>query len=271
MLRTFYQLSVSFVLVMCLSACSLPVLEGQPSNTQVVDVCNTTLSSAEKNSDNSQTLPFAFMQAIVAQNATSQWLNTATTCPQFYNTAVIRAAQSMYTQKILADKLGVTPAFSPIFRLDNVKALSLDDLNAQHIMLATDRAGFALEVIAGKKTDLSLLSLSDNLRTVSNQVLTITQLSKDPRQKIYDANTIMNNVDSMIDPSTHLLAPTVSIIEINCVRESLASINFSKNAFAKNSLDQNTGMKQLALLLASYMYDAFTRGYPSGDFALLHQ
>lgn len=163
---------------------------------------------------------------------------------------------------------------SSTFPLQLIRAMSL----------AEDRAGFSVQVLASRKDARASLSLSDAHKATGNQLVTLMKTvstssgtttddntsNSDPRAKVYDVKQLLANPISITDKSTGLSVPTISLIEMNCVREELAPFDSSTNNDSSAHLN-NAALFELSQLITIHAYDAFTFGYPSVDYAVFEE
>lgn len=293
---------------MCLSlsACTAPRIDGRAEAEQQPSACETAYYAAESyTAIMTGTSPNA-MRYLAAKNAVDQWNNVAGYCTQRFAQGTIRAAQAEYVAASLGTSLGQSVSLSHA-QLDGVTHLDLDAHALGSMALAEDRAGFVTEILAARKVTNANLSVSDEHKTTGQLLFSLSQTSKDPREKVYDVRGILAHPEMMTDSATGLTAPTIAVAEITCAREEIDAISDTSRSADTNATSTdtsgNTGntktsdvnanatdtdttntnsatllsnessehaqtLRTLAALVSSRIAHAFSYGYPSFDHAL---
>lgn len=210
----------------------------------------------------------------------SQWTEVAAACPQRFAEGTIRAAQTQHLAHVLAPFVGGSYA-DPAATAhrggpDDIARLqaSADALLAA--VLAEDRAGFAVEVLAARGVSNATLMLSDDHKATASRLFSLASAVseaspdadgatriKDPRQKVYSVKQLLANHNTIIDQSTGLRVPTLAAVEIDCAREEIAGA--SGQSSDATHVD---GLRTLSRLASSRVEQALNYGYPSFDDAL---
>ncbi|MEE1295479.1 MAG: hypothetical protein UHD09_01185 [Bifidobacterium sp.] len=269
-----------------LTGCSAPRVTGKAESEQRVSTCEAAFYAASDSTDaadaDGRVLAERYQSAVDAQHA---WLDVAIHCPQRFSEGVLRSAQSQYEAYLLADRIG--RAYQPLTvrRLDAVDELAIGGETLAYLALAEDRAGFGTEVLAGRyaagegsdrdtaklSSSGALLDISDDHKESASRLVSLAgSKQKDLRQKVYATQEIVDSPDTIKDLTTGLTANTVAVVEMDCVREELQAVahygtldDVEEDDASQKQL--RADLLQLAMLIATHAYTAFTLGYPDRD------
>lgn len=277
--------ATAIVTMLSLSACNPPRLEPQ---TEQAGPCKSAYNDAMRSSSRTTADNPFVVRYLSASDAVQAWKNAAASCPTRFGMYTMKSVQMQWMQTNLAPLTGVSNPPRPKAEntdLNEVVALSLDNKTIGNLALAEDRAGFETEVLAAKGVDGATLRLSDAHKAVAARLISIEPHEglpdlrvEDPRQKVYDTDNLLAHPDVITDPSTALQAPTIAVVEMSCVRESLTALASaltvsdddgmkSRSNTAKGATD--TSLTVLSDLISSRAYLALSEGYPATDAALL--
>ena len=267
------------VLVASLTACSAPRIAGRAEAELQPSPCEKAYADATANADiMADRSRHIVMRYLAAQEAVSDWANTAAYCPARFADGTLRSAQARHMARALGDQLSVAVAPITLSRFDDVESLDVDSKSLATAAQAEDRAGFAMEVLAARNSGHATLDISNRHKTTSQRFASFSG-TIDDRRKTYEATALLAHPDTMLDSATGLTAPTDATIEMNCARSEITAIAGSSNAANDHSQSRVTNAKQstdsraqslgvLAGLIADRVELALDWGYPSFDEAL---
>ena len=136
-----------------LTACSMPRIAGRAEAEQRQSPCEKAYFDATADNkiahDQHQHIIRRYFSA---QQAVSAWTNTAAQCPARFTEGTLRSAQARHMARALGDQLSVAVAPITLSRFDDVESLDVDSKSLATAAQAEDRAGFAMEVLAARKT-----------------------------------------------------------------------------------------------------------------------
>ncbi|MCI1218986.1 MAG: hypothetical protein LKF99_00355 [Bifidobacterium sp.] len=258
-------------LLLSLSACATPRLEGRTEAGLLATACGQAYQQA-RDAQHAMTAKVPRMMRLFAAAAASRhWIDAAATCPQRFDEGTIRAAQAMQLASALASSVGTSYITwdPPRGGLDAVTSLNADIRALQAVVIAEDRAGFAVEFLAARASPHATLAISDDHKATASRLFSLARASSDtltdPRRKIYSLDRLLANPSSMIDESTGLEVPTMAAVEISCAREEIAAADSAE--FARTPATRSS-LRILSQLAASRAARALIFGYPSFDAAL---
>ncbi|RGJ85823.1 hypothetical protein [Bifidobacterium pseudocatenulatum] len=218
------------------------------------------------------------MRYLAAQEAVSDWANTAAYCPARFADGTLRSAQARHTARLMAARLAINIAQPTLSRCDDIDSLDIDADSLSAMSVAEDQVGFAMEVFAARSFGHATLDISDRHKTTSQRLISLSG-AEDNRAKTYDVTQLLANPNTIVDSATGLYAPTDAVLEMNCARSEIAAVaasSTSSNASTKSqttsddhsddSREQSLGM--LASMIADRVDLALDWGYPAFDEAL---
>ena len=218
------------------------------------------------------------MRYLAAQEAVSDWANTAAYCPARFADGTLRSAQARHAVRLMASRLAIDIAQPTLSRCDGIDSLDVDTDSLAAMAAAEDQVGFAMEVFAARSFGHATLDISDRHKTTSQRLISLSG-AEDNRAKTYDVTQLLANPNTIVDSATGLHAPTDAVLEMNCARSEIAAVaasSTSSNASTKSqttsddhsddSREQSLGM--LASMIADRVDLALDWGYPAFDEAL---
>lgn len=218
------------------------------------------------------------MRYLAAQEAVSDWANTAAYCPARFADGTLRSAQARHAVRLMASRLAIDIAQPTLSRCDGIDSLDVDTDSLAAMAAAEDQVGFAMEVFAARSFGHATLDISDRHKTTSQRLISLSG-AEDNRAKTYDVTQLLANPNTIVDSATGLYAPTDAVLEMNCARSEIAAVaasSTSSNASTKSqttsddhsddSREQSLGM--LASMIADRVDLALDWGYPAFDEAL---
>lgn len=267
------------VLVASLTACSAPRIAGRAEAELQPSPCEKAYADATANADiMADRSRHIIMRYLAAQEAVSDWANTAAYCPARFADGTLRSAQARHTARLMAARLTINIAQPTLSRCDGIDSFDIDADSLSAMSVAEDQAGFAMEVFAARSIGHATLDISDRHKTTSQRLISFSG-AEDTRAKTYDVAQLLAHPDTIVDSATGLFAPTDAVIEMNCARSEIAAVESSSNSTsdsaqprttAENSSDdsrqQSLGI--LTSMIADRVDLALTWGYPSFDEAL---
>lgn len=248
-------------------ALTLPGIEGEGSDTAELSPCEHALTYATAHADGYESsMPVTF-RMLSAAGAAGEWLDVAALCPTRLAEGTVRGVITGFEAEELASRFGISGLVDmpdPVLDISDDDTKTNDELPASMdadswdaLIVAEDRAGFALEVLAARHdADPSLADLADRHK-LDAQLLTGLG-SSDPRRKVYAIDALVSDPDQAVDPSTGLRAPTAAVVEMNCALEQLNALT-----------DVDKVPQPLTALVAGHLAKALDLGYPSYQKALL--
>ena len=279
-------------MVLLLSSCQMPRIAGsEQTQSQQSDACEQAyeLATHDWSALEDASIPRSH-RYVSALGAPSVWTQVAVECPGRFAEGSLRSAQSRYRLDSIAGVLGLGKVGMPRSDFQELTEAQDDQGMVEAMILAEDRAGFAMGVLAARGGTHHELDMSDEHKTAAQQLLVHSGLKEDPRQKVYAVSELIANPETITDSATGLKLPTTSVVEIGCVREELAAVaavdeesdtddtgtadnpdDERDSATAEQSSEQVSNRAVLSQLVSSRAYTAFTYGYPNTDAALLRQ
>ena len=85
------------------------------------------------------------MRYLAAQEAVSDWANTAAYCPARFADGTLRSAQARHTARLMAARLAINIAQPTLSRCDDIDSLDIDADSLSAMSVAEDQVGFAME------------------------------------------------------------------------------------------------------------------------------
>ncbi|WP_294685838.1 hypothetical protein [uncultured Bifidobacterium sp.] len=267
------------MLVASLTACSAPRIAGRAEAEQQPSPCEKAYADATANADiMADKSRHIVMRYLAAQEAISDWANTAAYCPAWFADGTLRSAQARHTARLMAARLAINIAQPTLSRCDGIDSFDIDADSLSAMSVAEDQAGFAMGVFAARSIGHATLDISDRHKTTSQRLISFSG-AKDDRAKTYDVTQLLANPNTMVDSATGLFAPTDAVIEMNCARSEIAAAASSSNSTgdsaqsrmtAENSSDDSRqqSLGVLTSMIADRVDLALTWGYPSFDEAL---
>lgn len=255
-----------------LTACSVPRIAGKAEAEQQQSPCEKAYLDAAKNNTiaHDQRQP-SIRRYLAARQAVSAWTDTAAYCPSRFADGTLRSAQARHIANILSDRISVDVKPTALSRFDGIESLDVDSASLATMAQAEDEAGFAMALFAARSIGHATLDISDRHKTTAQRLVSFSGTA-DKRKKVYDTTNLIANPDTIVDSATGLAAPTDAVIEMNCARSEITTIENSSNAAqsqSPNSREQSLGV--LAGLIADRIESALDWGYPSFDEALFEQ
>lgn len=267
------------VLVASLTACSAPRIAGRAEAELQPSPCEKAYADATANADiMADRSRHIIMRYLAAQEAVSDWANTAAYCPARFADGTLRSAQARHTARLMAAQLTINIAQPTLSRCDGIDSFDIDADSLSAMSVAEDQAGFAMEVFAARSIGHATLDISDRHKTTSQRLISFSG-AEDTRAKTYDVAQLLAHPDTIVDSATGLFAPTDAVIEMNCARSEIAAVESSSNSTSDSAQSRTTAenssddSRQQSLgILTSMIADrvdlALTWGYPSFDEAL---
>nr|WP_303795934.1 hypothetical protein [Bifidobacterium catenulatum] len=267
------------MLVASLTACSAPRIAGRAEAEQQPSPCEKAYADATANADiMADRSRHIVMRYLAAQEAVSDWANTAAYCPARFADGTLRSAQARHTARLMAARLAINIAQPTLSRCDDIDSLDVDADSLSAMSVAEDQAGFAMGVFAARSIGHATLDISDRHKTTSQRLISFSG-AEDDRAKAYDVAQLLAHPDTIVDSATGLFAPTDAVIEMNCARSEIAAVASSSNSTSDSAQSRTTAenssddSRQQSLgILTSMIADrvdlALTWGYPSFDEAL---
>ena len=267
------------VLVASLTACSAPRIAGRAEAELQPSPCEKAYADATANADiMADRSRHIIMRYLAAQEAVSDWANTAAYCPARFADGTLRSAQARHTARLMAARLTINIAQPTLSRCDGIDSFDIDADSLSAMSVAEDQAGFAMEVFAARSIGHATLDISDRHKTTSQRLISSSG-AEDTRAKTYDVAQLLAQPDTIVDSATGLFAPTDAVIEMNCARSEIAAVESSSNSTSDSAQSRTTAenssddSRQQSLgILTSMIADrvdlALTWGYPSFDEAL---
>lgn len=267
------------VLVASLTACSAPRIAGRAEAELQPSPCEKAYADATANADiMADRSRHIIMRYLAAQEAVSDWANTAAYCPARFADGTLRSAQARHTARLMAARLTINIAQPTLSRCDGIDSFDIDADSLSAMSVAEDQAGFAMEVFAARSIGHATLDISDRHKTTSQRLISFSG-AEDTRAKTYDVAQLLAYPDTIVDSATGLFAPTDAVIEMNCARSEIAAVESSSNSTSDSAQSRTTAenssddSRQQSLgILTSMIADrvdlALTWGYPSFDEAL---
>ena len=259
-------------LVASLAACSAPRIAGRAEAEQQPSPCEKAYADATANADiMADRSRHIVMRYLAAQEAVSDWANTAAYCPARFADGTLRSAQARHAVRLMASRLAIDIAQPTLSRCDGIDSLDVDTDSLAAMAAAEDQVGFAMEVFAARSFGHATLDISDRHKTTSQRLISLSGAE--------DVTQLLANPNTIVDSATGLYAPTDAVLEMNCARSEIAAVaasSTSSNASTKSqttSDDHSDDSREQSLgILASMIADrvdlALTWGYPSFDEAL---
>lgn len=262
-----------------LAACSAPRIAGRAEAEQQPSPCERAYADATANADiMADRSRHIVMRYLAAQEAVSDWANTAAYCPARFADGTLRSAQARHAVRLMASRLAIDIAQPTLSRCDGIDSLDVDTDSLAAMAAAEDQVGFAMEVFAARSFGHATLDISDRHKTTSQRLISLSG-AEDNRAKTYDVTQLLANPNTIVDSATGLYAPTDAVLEMNCARSEIAAVaasSTSSNASTKSqttsddhsddSREQSLGM--LASMIADRVDLALDWGYPAFDEAL---
>lgn len=147
------------------------------------------------------------MRYLAAQEAVSDWANTAAYCPARFADGTLRSAQARHAVRLMASRLAIDIAQPTLSRCDGIDSLDVDTDSLAAMAAAEDQVGFAMEVFAARSFGHATLDISDRHKTTSQRLISISG-AEDNRAKTYDVTQLLANPNTIVDSATGLYAPT---------------------------------------------------------------
>ncbi|MCH4208981.1 hypothetical protein [Bifidobacterium sp.] len=268
-------------LLVSLAACASPRLEGRAEAGINATPCGRAYQSASTAQAAMGTRNPRLVRFFAAAAAGRRWTEVAATCAQRFDEGTLRAAQAQYMAQALAASVGAAYAApgTPRGGFDAVTGMDADSRTLRAVILAEDRAGFAVEFLAARKSPYASLSISDDHKATASRLFSLASAAirgiVDPRQKVYSLSRLIAAPDTVIDDSTGLRAPTMAAVEIGCAREEIAGVDDLANKAqdtagmpGDSTATRTNTLRALSRLAASRAALALACGYPSFDAAL---
>ena len=259
--KTLAAMAICMV-VLSLAGCATPQLQTQVDESAHLGTCERSYRSATRNSAAYQAGRPLIARYAAARAAAGAWFSVAVSCPTRLSEGIAHAAQASYVAERLASRSDMTADSVGTVEFGEVAQLTMDADALSSIVLAEDRAGFGVEVLAARGTANATLSVSDNHRTVAQRLFSLSGVERDPRQKVYAIDELLAHPNSIDDPATGLASPTLAAIEMNCARSWL-------DALDKTATLSRPTKQWMAKAIMNRLWRAFDFGYPSFDAAVL--
>lgn len=250
------------VIALSLAGCTAPQLEAQVDETSQLSTCERSYESATRSSTIYRSAGLLMARYLAARTAITSWTAVAVSCPTRLSEGIVHAAQASYVSQRWARRLGLESSTPETVDFSEVAQLNMDTDALLNIVLAEDRAGFCMEVLAAREMPNAALSIADNHKTVAQRLFSVSGADSDPRQKVYAVDQLLAHPDGIDDPANGLAAPTVAVVEMNCARSWLDALKQAKTL----SRSSKEWMSKASI---NRLWRAFTFGYPSFDEALL--
>lgn len=254
--------AVLCIITLSLTGCTAPQLEAQVDEAARLSVCERSYESATNSSNIYRSGGLLMVRYLAAHAATESWTAVAVSCPARLSEGIVRAAQASYEGQHLASRLRLTASAPETVDFSEVARINMDTDALLNIVLAEDRAGFCMEVLAARETANAALSVADNHKTVAQRLFSLSGADNDPRQKVYAVDQLLAHPDVIKDPATGLSVPTVAAVEMNCARSWLDALKQSK-------MLSRAAKEWMAKASISRIWRALNFGYPSFNEALL--
>ena len=194
-------------LVASLAACSAPRIAGRAEAEQQPSPCERAYADATANADiMADRSRHIVMRYLAAQEAVSDWANTAAYCPRDSPMHVAQRAGPSRRQ-IEASRLAIDIAQPTLSRCDGIDSLDVDTDSLAAMAAAEDQVGFAMEVFAARSFGHATLDISDRHKTTSQRLISLSG-AEDNRAKTYDVTQLLANPNTIVDSATGLYAPT---------------------------------------------------------------
>lgn len=249
-----------------LSGCAAgwPTLDAKVAASRELSPCEAAYRDATEETEQGDQAIHAIQRYRSLLTSADAWLSVAEQCPVRFEEGVLRAAEAGYRAAVLAPRVGVAAAPSPQTPdMSQVVALKVSAQTLDAMSLVEDRAGFATEVLAARKTPGVSLSLSDNHKSVAERLHALAGTDTDPRLKVYAVDELLGSADAdVVDPTTGLIAPAAAIVEMDAARAHLAALRDNTQSPSHATLEL------LARFIASRAWRAFDLGYPALSSAL---
>ena len=245
-----------------LAGCAMPQLEAQVDEAARAGTCESSYQSATSNSNAYRSGRPLIIRYLAARAAAESWNAVAVSCPTRLSEGIVHAAQASYTSERLASRLGLEAGTPETVDFSEVAQINMNTSALSNIVLAEDRAGFCMEVLAARETPNATLSIADNHKTVAQRLFSLSGADSDPRQKVYAVDQLLAHPDVIDDPATGLTAPTVAAVEMSCARSWLDALTQSE------TLSQPS-KEWMANAAVNRLWRALDFGYPPLDAALL--
>lgn len=221
--------------LLALSACTAPRIDGRAEAEQRPSPCESALYAAlghdaVADADNPDLIRY-----MALRSAWGEWLDVAANCPTRFDEGVLRGARAAARAAALDVRWGVDPSSWDAAIADAVpggqdgpadgSSDALDALasaiDASAASLAEDRAGFAVELLAARDAGGATLALSDRHKAAAQYLA--SSGDGDGRLKVYDVAAVLADPESTVDQANGLRAPTLGVIEMDCVRSLIAA------------------------------------------------
>lgn len=277
-----------------LAGCSAPHLAARNEEAARPGTCESAWLAASAGTSGAPAGQAATMRYLAARTAADEWITVASACPARFAEGAMRSAQSSFTAATLGTRFGAPVPSRPSDIELGAGSGSGDDGSSQTslgfdadalsgIIVAEDRAGFAIEVLAARGVADATLAASDGHKTAAQRLFSLSGLDTDPRRKVYAVDRILAHPDMIDDPANGIEADTVATIEMNCARGYLDALGGNAADAGKTEETARSGgessgstvsspdaaaLEPLARTAASRAWHAMELGYPAFDAAL---
>lgn len=223
-----------------LAACSAPRIAGRAEAEQQPSPCERAYADATANADiMADRSRHIVMRYLAAQEAVSDWANTAAYCPARFADGTLRSAQARHAVRLMASRLAIDIAQPTLSRCDGIDSLDVDTDSLAAMAAAEDQVGFAMEVFAARSFGHATLDISDRHKTTSQRLISLSG-AEDNRAKTYDVTQLLANPNTIVDSATGLYAPTDAVLEMNCARSEIAAVAASSTSSNASTKSQTT-------------------------------
>ena len=163
------------VLVASLTACSAPRIAGRAEAELQPSPCEKAYADATANADiMADRSRHIVMRYLAAQEAVSDWANTAAYCPARFADGTLRSAQARHAVRLMASRLAIDIAQPTLSRCDGIDSLDVDTDSLAAMAAAEDQVGFAMEVFAARSFGHATLDISDRHKTTSQRLISLS-------------------------------------------------------------------------------------------------
>lgn len=272
-------------LLACISLCigllttvciARPALADTVSQTPI-ESCSAALTNIRRNTSLENAEYPAILRFFAYQNNANLWLDAAAQCSDRYEQGIVYSAYDSYEAHQIALHSGIaSSAVDTGADLDHLRTVSpttsndvitasisvptdLGDSAETALAVAQDKAAFSMEVLGARSNPKNEDDFALSFRSRTNAAQFAGTLSTDPRKKVYSVQTLLKNPVSIVDPSTGLLVPTNSAVEMEL---GLSEVTGTK------TLTSPQKRYAAAAFIRSAFYDAFILGYPTSPLPL---
>lgn len=204
------------------------------------------------------------LRFLAAREGASLWSSVAAGCPTRFAEGVMHMVQALRLESSLATILGQDAPAMPTVDTTAVSLLDISHKALASMSLAEDRAGFVIGVLAARSVAGATLALSDFHRSLGQRLASAATRADDRRRQFYDVTTLLSHPTQVVDSSTGLEVPTVSLAEVDCARGIADEVTTTTDGVTDASV-----LSTLSSLVATHLVRGLDLGYPPLDSALL--